>query len=396
MKYVLLFTFIALAAIGLYANTEVKDCHCADRETYSFGKQLFSRKVPGFTSPSYPYGSYIIGLDGCVYFEQHVQDTIYSICIRGADPKTIRQLSERYAVDGSHAYYNGKVIERSLVDVKNFSVLRDDNHVSYAIDSNFVYNEAHVLRGKLTAGVFKSLDQATLQLKADGIVADKNHFYMNGNEIIDANQNDLVRLPVPYGMPNAYYGDRQNVYFKDKAGVLFKLDLADRKTFSVWKNYGIATDSKHVYFYGKPLANIIPQRFTYLGWNYYKTNLGIFYCSDSSIAFDPISDDAAHFQLFDRMNIEGTEPDGRHCTYACDGSAFAKDALHVYLKGLVVPSADAITFQHLGGNYAADSKHVFWQDRILEGAKPEGFRVVDCVEALDGQGRHFIRGLIKK
>jgi hypothetical protein len=72
-------------------------------------------------------------------------------------------------------------------------------------------------------------------------------------------------------------------------------------------------------------------------------------------------------------------PGGRESTI---GGGYGKDDQNVFWyeltvgQGMVVKSADPVTFQHIGHEWGADKQAVYFMGRKVPKAKPEVFRVV--------------------
>lgn len=74
-------------------------------------------------------------------------------------------------------------------------------------------------------------------------------------------------------------------------------------------------------------------------------------------------------------------------------SIYAKDKDHVYFSGHVLPKANPITFEFLGGvktltddiGYSKDDKSVFYLDSVINNANPESFKIIEPIYNFAGE-----------
>jgi hypothetical protein len=78
--------------------------------------------------------------------------------------------------------------------------------------------------------------------------------------------------------------------------------------------------------------------------------------------------------------VVGADPQTFHCSMpGALYSVYWLDHQHVYTsRGVVIPEADARTFQSLGeGNFGRDAKHVFHREKIIADADAASFQALD-------------------
>lgn len=69
-------------------------------------------------------------------------------------------------------------------------------------------------------------------------------------------------------------------------------------------------------------------------------------------------------------------PGANPATFRILNKQFGTDGEYVYYKGAPIPLADANTFRALSNNYGVDHRFAFLRNKVLEGASPEGFKVI--------------------
>ena len=172
---------------------------------------------------------------------------------------------------------------------------------------------------------------------------------------------------------------------RDKTHVWYEARLVegcDPQTVKAIKK-GLIRDKKDYYFEGAPLHVKDMETFEIVEFNEY-----CLWAKDSKCGY------------YDSTHIEGIDYE----TFKSAGTFVAKDKNHVYRFGKVLPLADPETFEEIEGgymkdkdrvwymdsimpdaegksvesswSYAWDSKHVWYNGRLLKGADPKTFEVL--------------------
>jgi hypothetical protein len=236
--------------------------------------------------------------------------------------------------EGEVVMYTGFPARRAVVgeaDAKTFKALSNE----YGKDAKYVF-----LRGK----IILNADPATFQLLGGSYAKDKNHGYTRdeiisedtANFSIVPNRNETASTITAEGI--VYARDSRFVY----AGTL-KIEGADPATFEfipMFNGYSICRDKKTVYWQHKPLEGTDGQTFVKVTGLYFK---------DKNHAWALML--------------------GREVTWS------------------MIPEADAATFLGLKKAYAKDKKHVYYENRIVEGADPTTFEETENNGGKDKNGR---------
>lgn len=202
-------------------------------------------------------------------------------------------------------------------------------------------------------------------------------------------------------------------YLNPFPGKAFRIDSADPGTFEAFdRTY--ARDGERVYIDGHPLQGAQAGSFELLGRPGLARDDGRVYQRDRIISTDPdgfelldaglardrahvywsdgsvLSDDPRHFTIVsDRDDylyakdsravyvngtlIEGASPQGFR---VLDG-AYSTDGVAAFSFDRLIPDADVPTLRTLGGPYAVDAQRVYWMGRAIEGADPGSFAVLN-------------------
>jgi hypothetical protein len=196
-------------------------------------------------------------------------------------------------------------------------------------------------------------------------------YQQRGENILDAQEFPYSRYSISNG----------KIYYL-KAGLgYFQVDSADARTFRALNTVNdrgtMGKDARHVFFKTAPVPGLKPRDLlVYLGTNFYKTKIGVFYGS-----YHLKTADTASFHYI--------------------GDYYAADNLHLYYRQNVVPGADvrslqAISFDSAKGNppdeYIKDKNHVYFKGLRINGARQAVFTflpaeddVWDAKYAFDGQ-----------
>ena len=152
------------------------------------------------------------------------------------------------------------------------------------------------------------------------------------------------------GIPNSGYFSKGSAVYLDGR----KIKEADAASFEVMTlDEYYAKDQNNVFFYGKVVAGADPKTFA---------------------AVKPPVDASDPNASSDRSPL------------------YWKDAQHVYFNGKPMEGADATSFVHFSGLYSKDSSRVYYQERIVETAIPEKFRIIHTEGVATDGSAVFIYG----
>ena len=161
-------------------------------------------------------------------------------------------------------------------------------------------------------------------------------------------------------------------------------------------NESFAKDINHVYFYNEILEDANPKTFRALDEDYSADSRHVWYRKDIieganpqtfvapeknnslDISIDLAHDDHDYYNQNNPLHVADMGSFKR-----IDGS-WAVDRQNVYYIGLeaeigkdIVPIGDFHTFRVLNDFYAADAKYVYYKNKVVEGADPKTFVVLD-------------------
>jgi hypothetical protein len=174
--------------------------------------------------------------------------------------------------------------------------------------------------------------------------------------------------------------DRSNVYLNG-----FVLRGADAASFQPLDRPGWAKDARHVYLRDTPISDD-PAHFELFDGNLAKDRAAV-YWSDGSV----LSDDPAHFAIVsnaehylftkdgDTVHVNGRPIDGADpATFRVLGGAYSTDGPSGFYFSERIPDADVASLRPLEAPYADDGKRVYWMGKPIDGADPATFRVLNA------------------
>lgn len=157
-------------------------------------------------------------------------------------------------------------------------------------------------------------------------------------------------LNLQEGVPNSGYFTKGEAVYLDGR----RIKEADAATFEVLTlDEYYAKDQTHVFFHGKVVVGANPKTFA---------------------AVKPPVDASEPHASSDRSPL------------------YWRDAQHVYFNGKPMEGAEATSFVHFSGPYSKDSNRVYYQERIVEGAIPEKFRIIHTEGVATDDNAVFIYG----
>lgn len=301
-----------------------------------------------------------------------------------ADPATFEVLNDDYGRDKTHAFYRGNKIAGA--DGRSFRVLEK----GYAADKFNVYDSGELMKG---------VDPASFKIHSYELTEDKNDFYDNGKALNVRDKSTFEILKNSSGELTSWGKDKQNGYYLNGT-VIPNIDYdtfhpidADRPVQSGC----YAADKHRVFFMGKEIPGADPATFKevdfYIGQDKFRvyikgtptrikdysklSKVGRLMYSDGTNIYD------SHFNVLPEADVT---------TFEHISDNWYKDALHVWWSNKLVDGADPGTFRpvpvssyysgkkaDMGGdfNYGKDDMHVFWNDSIIPGADAASFEKID-------------------
>ncbi len=256
-----------------------------------------------------------------------------------ADPETFEVLDDDYGRDKTHAFYRGDIMDGA--DGHSFRVLEK----GYAADQLNVYNE-----GELIAGA----DPATFKVHSYELTEDKNDFYNNGKALNVRDKSSFEILKDISGKNTSWGKDKYNGYYLNGT-VIPNIDYATFHPVDAQRpmlSGCYAADKHSVFFMGKEIPGADPATFR---------EVDFYIGQDKNRAYQremptQIKDYTKLTQLGRLMYSDGT---------------------HIYdLHFNVLPEADVATFEHISDNWYKDASHIWWGNKLVNGANPKTFSPV--------------------
>ncbi len=256
-----------------------------------------------------------------------------------ADPETFEVLKDDYGRDKTHAFYWGSMIDGA--DGQSFRVIGK----GYAADAFNVYNS-----GKLMQGV----DPASFKVHSYELTEDKNDFYKNGTALNVRDKSSFEVLKDKLGRNTSWGKDKYNGYYLNGT-VIPDIDYATFHPIDARqpKQSGCyAADKYRVFFMGEEVLGADPATFKevdfYVGQDRYRAY---------------------------KKEMQSQIRDYTKLTRL--GRLMYSDGINIYDTNFhILPDADVSTFEHITENWYKDNQHVWWSNKLLQGANPKTFRPV--------------------
>ncbi|QMW07027.1 DKNYY domain-containing protein [Spirosoma foliorum] len=327
--------------------------------------------------------------DGSVYYKDYL--------LREADYASFEVLNDLFAKDKKHAYYRGI----SLTDADGASFLALNDH--YGKDKTMVFYCDNYLDFKLFETKRKdkisriyNADASTFEvLESSEYAKDKNRCY---NKDIGFAVSDLASFqPLDYG----YGKDNVTGYFNLKP-----IPGSHGRSFTVLSaNY--SKDKQHVYYTsraadGPPFSDIhriplaTPDSFTVIGMYYATDQVHAFYKDHCLPAAAPASfrqwnaneinyaRDSTHIYFQEKLIMEADKASFHLLT-----DFYAQDANAVFYEHRPLSASDITTFTVLGLGYAKDANQVYYEGKLLKKADPVSFALVDNDADRDAADKYY-------
>ncbi len=265
------------------------------------------------------------------------------IKIKELDRNTCRRISSYVIVDKNHVYK--QLYDRGSSDYGTYTIIKEADPKTFTFVSSLYYKDTSHLFFDTGDGykIIQNIDFPSTQVLSTHYLKDKNHVYFNKSYGDDAQQRilpgfDVNTFRVVQNSSNheGYFVDKNGVYVDKSLGTLnadtSKIVDADRDTFMVLEEYGMAKDKNHVYYGGKVVPNVDAPTFEVLNGTYFRDAYSIY--SDQYSGFQPLrGSDVCTFELI------GYKKD--------DWSGYAKDKNTVYYRDTPLEGSDPASFQVL-------------------------------------------------
>lgn len=260
-----------------------------------------------------------------------------------ADPATFTIISREYGKDLKQIFWKGKAqpVDNKTFLIDDEGIPKDDRHV--------YYEPMH----KDTLAVIQDADPETYHCYKVGTQAsyefmhqDKNSFFLNGSKI-NVDRKTFVRLNLTLGV------DRNHVYaIVNRSAVIPKLATPPGDAAAISDNYA-------------RIGNAI----IFSNW---KTDFSVvnFPTIDSVHVLNDLNISVNGQLVRNGALIPGVDVS----TWEEIGPDHFKDRNSVYFECLKIDQANAGTFKVVADGYGKDDRHVFYQDKKLNGADPVSFK----------------------
>lgn len=306
-----------------------------------------------------------------------------------ADPQTFEDLGDSYGRDAKHVFIEGKLVEGA--DGATFKYLGE----LYGVDANHVWHYDTIM---------STADPKSFRVHNEYLTEDTADYYWYGRAVHVVDKQSFVILNDKNGFAPIWAKDKYNAYCMGYAPV----PLADYESFhtindAMWMSGDYAVDKYRVYFQDYIVEGADPQTFRevdfYVGQDkncvYYKwkattvrdyrklAQVGIYYFTDGKQIYNKKLEE---FSGVDPTTFRVLADNQGDCIWYVDRD-------HVWWYDRIVEGADVSTIspvylysyftgkkERVGGvshDYAKDAYHVFCRDSLMEGADPASFEIID-------------------
>lgn len=264
-----------------------------------------------------------------------------------ADPQTFEKLDDDYGRDKTHAFYRGNIINGA--DGISFRVVEK----GYAVDKLNVYDSGELMKG---------VDPASFKVHSYDWVEDKNDFYHNGKALNVRDKSSFEILKDASGENTSWGKDRTNGYYLNGT-VIPDIDYATFHPIEARRPIQsgcYAADKHRVFFMGKEVPGADSETFKEVD----------FYIGQDKF----------------RAYIKGIPTRIKdYSKLSKVGRLMYSDGTHIYDSHFnILPEADVTTFEHISDNWYKDISHVWWSNKLVDGANPKTFRPVPVTSYYSG------------
>lgn len=275
---------------------------------------------------------------------------------KGCDFSTYKRLNEAYAIDINHVYCDYEILEGA--DPSTFKVLNEH----YATDMHHVWFNDNIIEGA---------EPTTFVIPNGGIsnlAHDAHDYYMGNQPLHVADMGSFRQIDENWALDSLY------VYYLDVDVLADKkaVSVGDSRTFKALNGF-YAVDAKCVYYKNNIVKGADPASFAVLKGQYR-------YGQDRHrVYYEAYGSKIRNFNALRHKNMK----DGIYNAFHTDGKTVYNPELMAMPVG-----TDFLTIHkvELCRNWYADSKHVYYENRLLPGANPKTFVIfpshyvnADCV-----------------
>lgn len=217
-------------------------------------------------------------------------------------------------------------------------------------------NKSILLWGSLLM-VFSLNHAQALQLRHAEYIIGKTGVSFKDYKSVDAVLTDVDVDSFVIVEPSLYAKDKNHVYYRNN--ILDKLDPATTEYIG---NHAIK-DKHRLYLYGTEIKGIDAESYQQLsGSRYGKDKYSLFF------NFEPVLDvDVDSFVVLD-SETQAVWFGGNYSS-----NCYGKDKNSAYYEGKKMANVDLASFKALFNGYAKDSKFVYYNGEIVNGANPKTF-----------------------
>ncbi len=207
----------------------------------------------------------------------------------------------------------------------------------------------------------ENADKSSFKDLGCGYGKDRNRVYRAAKSINEINGAD----PSTFKLINCTYSkDSESVYYLEH-----RINKADLDSFEVLNSI-YSKDKNNVYFYENLIKDADPTSINFFDKEDYFYDT--YYAKDSNNVY------------FNDQTLENSDPNSFVVISPIHG--YAKDNENVYQKEELLHWIDAPSFELLGHYYySKDKNNVYFFNRIVEGANPEDFEIVDVELSFHGE-----------
>lgn len=263
----------------------------------------------------------------------------------GYDSSTYKRLNETYALDVNHVYYGYERLEGA--DPSTFKILGED----YATDMHHVWFNDCMIEGA---------EPATFVVP-DGDISNLAHdahdYYMEHQPLHVANMGNFRQID------NNWAVDSLHVYYLDIDVLAEKkaVSVGDYRTFKALNAF-YAIDAKCVYYKNNIVEGADPTSFAVLKGQYHygQDKHRVYYEAYGSLIRD--------LNTLQHKNME----EGMYNAFHTDGKTVYNPNLMAMPKGTDFATIHKVERYR---DWYADSKHVYYENRLLPRANPKTFEI---------------------
>jgi len=262
------------------------------------------------------------------------------IVINELDSSTCRRVSKYIIIDKNNVYK--QQYDPGSSDYNTYTIVEQADAASFERLRNGYYKDTNYLFYDIgeNLSIINNIDISSVKILSTNYLKDKGGVYYkdsrNSDKLVKLENFDLESFAVIQNKENheVYFKDKNGVYYIEKrVGVIKKTDSkiynADINTFEVLNEYFMAKDKNNVYYEGKSVNVEDPNSFVKIG-RYFKDNNSVYSISGGNFV--------KHEEI-DGCSYELIKYDNKY-----DWKGYSKDKSHVYYRNKIIEGADPETF----------------------------------------------------